>query len=269
MKKFVIKSSALVLILIMSALMMFSCVHSWQGKNMNPDADDNENDSTGTDQVPPMPDYGFESMFPEGWTGGFYPDGPHIPERWWLETYDELILAVEKLKSNGSTFGIDYELSDHYGGSIVFDYEGDLFDVKYCITISPDNKGTDKIEFGDDLFDRKATNITVTTWCFFEDVSIDDINYSYVNDYEGFEPYVSADFYNNYVVDNAAVFPMNYVFEVGNTEQHSYAEVWVDGSDDALLRCTTLIKTNSELTEEMVRSLLTESIFYFICDDAE
>ena len=67
------------------------------------------------------------TVFPEGYTGGFMKhidDGSGI-EFYWVETYDELVEAMNLFRSHGSTFA----------ESAIFTYEGDLFDTKYCICL--------------------------------------------------------------------------------------------------------------------------------------
>ena len=120
---------------------------------------------------PPLPKMGY----PEGYTGGFKNvDDRSETECWWVETYDELMEAVDLLKSHGSTFR----------KSIVSDYVGDLYDIKYCITIDRKTGETEKIKYGDNPFDRKAAGVVILSYAFFEDVTIDELNYSYLTDYD-------------------------------------------------------------------------------------
>lgn len=119
----------------------------------------------------PLPKMGY----PEGYTGGFYHlDDRSDNERWWIETYDELVDAMDLLKSHGSTFQ----------KMIISDYEGELFDVKYCIHISRISEGTERIKYGDNPFDRKAVGVIVQLYAFFDEVTIDEINYGYVSNYD-------------------------------------------------------------------------------------
>lgn len=119
----------------------------------------------------PLPKMGY----PEGYTSGFYHlDDRSENERWWIETYDELVDAMDLLKSHGSTFQ----------KMVISDYEGDLFDVKYCISISRIAEGTELVKFGDNPFDRKATGVIVWSYAFFDDITIDELNYSYVINYD-------------------------------------------------------------------------------------
>lgn len=115
-------------------------------------------------------------FYPEGYTCGF----PSLmrqhggdSEIWWVETYAECVAAIELLKANGSTFK----------ESAIFSYDGELFDTKYCFKIYRGNRFTEEIKFGDNPFDRKALNVKVTAYAFFEEVTIDEINYGDVKDY--------------------------------------------------------------------------------------
>jgi predicted small lipoprotein YifL len=120
---------------------------------------------------PPLPKMGY----PEGYTGGFKNiDDRSETECWWVETYDELMEAVDLLKSHGSTFE----------KSIISDYDGDLYDTKYCITIDRKAGETEKIKYGDNPFDRKAVGVAIVSYAFFEDVTIDELNYSYITKYD-------------------------------------------------------------------------------------
>ena len=112
---------------------------------------------------------------PEGYTGGFdysYNYGAPEMEYYWVESYEELLDAIEKLESHGSK--IDK--------SLIFSYEGELFDTKYCFTFNRDK--SDKIVFGEDPFDRYGEGVYISAWAFFEDVKINDLIYSNVKNYD-------------------------------------------------------------------------------------
>lgn len=121
--------------------------------------------------------------FPEGYTGGWGADyyGQDY-EYFWVETYDELTLAVEKLKSHGSTFA----------KSVILDYEGDLVDVKYCFSFGGRNR--DYIRYGEDPFDRYASDVAIFSVAFTEDISIDELMLSHVDSYENYRLYVNSSF---------------------------------------------------------------------------
>ena len=157
MKKLLIKSVSLMLILVMSALMMFSC--GFSRKNANEDVKNGNHTA--------------RDFFPEGYTCGFHIQPGSLLEYWWVETYEECMLAIEQLKAHGSTFSDD----------VMFVYEGDSFDTKYCFVFQGK---TDEIKFGDNPFDRYAENVRIDTYAFFDDVALDELNYSYVFRYEAY-----------------------------------------------------------------------------------
>ena len=134
-----------------------------------PDADEIPNYIVGI-----HPEWNF---YPKGYTAGFprsiNKPAPRI-EFWWVETYEECLEAMELLESHGSTFA----------KTAIFTHDGELFDTKYCFEICLNHRGTEEIEFGDNPFDRRATGVEVTSFAFFDDVTIDEINHSYVYDYE-------------------------------------------------------------------------------------
>lgn len=119
------------------------------------------------------------NFYPEGYTAGF-PDfmkqvGPRV-EYWWVETYEECLAAIELLKSHDSTFA----------KTAIFTYEGNLFDTKYLFTIDRDNRFTEDIKFGDNPFDRHARNVEIKSYAFFDEVTIDEINYGDLSDYRAY-----------------------------------------------------------------------------------
>ena len=96
-------------------------------------------------------------------------------EYYWVETYDEALEAVELLKSHGSTFE----------ESLIFSYDGDLFDTKYCFYMNYFT--SDRIDWGENPFDRKSENVRVTSVAFFEEISIDDLVKGRVSWYDAYE----------------------------------------------------------------------------------
>ena len=76
------------------------------------------------------------------------------------------------MKANDSTFLEDTVLT----------YDGETFDTKYCFMFQGDQK---KIAYGENPYDRKAT-VSISVYVFFEEVSIEEINYSLVKDYDAY-----------------------------------------------------------------------------------
>ena len=133
-------------------------------------------------------------IFPDGYTCGFGLQPGSPLEYWWVETYEECLDAIELLKSHGSTFSDD----------IVLAYDEELFDVKYCFVLVGDGRHGERIKFGDNPFDRWAYDIRIDTYAFFDDVTIDELVYSYAGRYEtyrvGFESAYKMLFDDNQLV---------------------------------------------------------------------
>ena len=129
--------------------------------------------------------FGWQPPFPEGYTGGgiidMSPDSGieiHL-----LETYDELMSAVDKLKSRGSTF---YERG-------IINYDEKDFDVKYVVILNA-FKSDKIIKYGDDPFDRCVQDVDIINLIFFEDVTVEELSYSYVSRYDYYRLYRFDDY---------------------------------------------------------------------------
>ena len=132
---------------------------------------DNNSNAPGTNGYYPRWDF-----YPRGYTAGFpsqiNKSAPRV-EYWWVETYDECLAAIELLRSHGSTFA----------KTAFFTHDGELFDTKYCFEITLEHRLTEPIQFGDNPFDRCAGDVIITSYAFFEDVTIDEINHADVYNY--------------------------------------------------------------------------------------
>lgn len=117
---------------------------------------------------------GTNHIFPDGYTCGMLRSTGSPVEYWWVETYEECVDAIELLKSHGSTFSDD----------VVLACDENLFDVKYCFQIAGDGRNGERIRFGDNPFDRWAYDVKIYTYAFFDDVTIDELVYSYASRYE-------------------------------------------------------------------------------------
>ena len=110
--------------------------------------------------------------YPEGYTGGL--GGTYGSEYCWVETYAEVLEAIDELESYGSTFR----------NSAFFSYEGELFDTKYCFIFAGKKHSIKK----DKKFsERWAEDIEIRSYGFFEDVSIPELEYSHIEDYDVIE----------------------------------------------------------------------------------
>lgn len=106
----------------------------------------------------------------DGYTGGLTSRKEFHDEYevYWLETYGEVLAAVELLKSHGSTVT----------RSLGFNYESDLLDSKYCFVCKRSN--ADPLEEGKSFFDRKIDGGTFSWYGFYEDITIEELLYKEV-----------------------------------------------------------------------------------------
>ena len=173
-------------------LSLFGCdyINEWMGKNGEQNVGESDDIVGGN--------HSYHELFPDGYTGGFrHQPGANI-EYWWVETYEEAIEAIELLKSHGSTF------SDE----MILTYEGDEFDTKYCFTITGVGAKTEKIKWGDNPFNRYAENVKISCFAFFEDVTIDEINHSYVSKYNAYKfgtEYIYLEWQSNSTIDDITI----------------------------------------------------------------
>ena len=167
-----VKQSIAILVLI-SILVLSSCEYlPFLSDNEQSDVQSNPQGDEFVDGNHP-----YHYLFPEGYTGGFnHQPGANI-EYWWVETYEECVAAIELLKSNDSSFSTN----------LVLTYDGELFDSKYCFMFIGVGSRTDEIKWGDNPFDRHAENVNIRTFAFFEEVSIDELNHSYITQYNAYE----------------------------------------------------------------------------------
>ena len=130
------------------------------------------------------------NYFPEGYTGGFgIEKDDYNTAYYWVETYEECAQAIELLKSHGSTFS----------KNVIFTYEGDLFDTKYCFMIG--RMQSEKIKYGENPFDRWAEYVEIWSFAFYDDVAIDELIYSYTSEYECTMLHTTRYFRNTYIKD--------------------------------------------------------------------
>ena len=124
----------------------------------------------------------------DGYTGGLshFQDFHDEYGLYWLETYEEVLSAIELLKSHGSTIK----------RSIAFNYDTDLFDIKYCFMYK--RSEAESLEEGKSFFDRKIDGGEFRWFAFYDDVEIDDfIYFKYVSYYNIME----IDYYGDSGID--------------------------------------------------------------------
>ncbi len=113
-------------------------------------------------------------IVPEGYTGGVITNrNYHMTyENKWLETYDEFIDAVTLLNSNGSKLPqIPIFNCEEYG-----------IDIKFRFSFQ--RNLAEELKEGQGYFDRKIDHVSITFYAFFEDVSIEKLEYSLVELYD-------------------------------------------------------------------------------------
>ena len=118
-----------------------------------------------------------KSIFPKGYTGGLGIPRGSGKEIFWAETFDEVVVGAGLLKEHESTFL----------GGYIFNCDGEGFDVKYCFIFDHEK---DTITYGDSPYDRWAELVDIRAYGFFTDVTIDELVYSDIGDYE----YVTIEF---------------------------------------------------------------------------
>ena len=194
-----------------------------------------------------------KSIFPEGYTGGFGIEYGSGHEIYWVETYEECVEAMDQLKSHGSTFQ----------KNIIFSYEGDLFDTKYCFMFLHKKDG---VKYGDNPYDRWADKVVVLTVGFFEDVTIEELVYSDVYDYRGIRS--SKVSYFDEICEKYSNVPslkLEYKF-YRDTTQHGYAHhvLSYEGEDWVYLFVDDDNDNNGEdsrLSQEYIDAILNSIVF--------
>ena len=196
-------------------------------------------------------EFGWTPPFPNGYTGGtgFIQPESGI-EVYLFETYDELMSAINSLKSHGSTF---YERS-------ILNCEEDEFDVKYMLVLNAFQ--SDKIiKYGDDPFDRCAKDVSITNVIFFEDVTVEELSYSHTMLYDC---YVLHKFYNKDSILNAKSNPDMIESELYSDELSVYYRLSIDGQTIGEFENNQ--KNYTELTKEHFEKII-ESIEFIGFDD--
>ena len=196
-------------------------------------------------------------IFPEGYTGGFGLQPGSSLEYWWVETYEECIDAIELLKSHGSTFKTDY----------VYACEEDLFDVKYFFITIGNGRHGERIKFGDNPFDRWVYDIQIGTIVFFDDVTIDELVYSYTSRYEAYGIYATDTYYSMYYDDNMQVNGIEISDWMISSEhvfkQNKYCKI-VSYCEQPVIQITTSFYVLSEEAETREYKMNDECINYII-----
>ena len=158
--------------------------------NTNSDTDTNTTNTTNTSNTTNKKD----RIVPIGYTGGLEFDlcFHEVYAVYWLETYDEVLSAVELLKSHGSTIK----------RSMAFNCEGDFLDVKFCFLYQ--RSKAEKLEDGKNFFDRKIDDGEFIWFALFDNVSIDELMYNdTIEDYDFMDVSAPGYYYRDFEnVDN-------------------------------------------------------------------
>ena len=108
---------------------------------------------------------------PEGYTGGLtynYQIHAHSEFKW-LETYEEMVDAVTRLRAHGTEIApIPFFDCEKYG-----------YDVKFCLSF-PRKAQSEELSEGQNYFDRKIVSLSISAYVFFEYMSIDELMYDSV-----------------------------------------------------------------------------------------
>ena len=178
-----IKKSLVALLLLVSVMLSFaSCqyIDAFLNRDqLKENSEDTKNES-GTKNE--------DRIVPQGYTGGIARDLHFHYEYavYWLETYEEVLSAIELLKSHGSTIK----------RSIAFNYDTDLFDIKYCFMYK--RSKAESLEEGKSFFDRKIDEGEFRWFAVYDDIEIDDFMYTnYISDYDVME----IDYYGDSGID--------------------------------------------------------------------
>ncbi len=110
------------------------------------------------------------------YTGGFLEE-PHFysnTEIYWVETFEEAMIAIEHLAACGNEIP----------NKLISSYENDEVDAKYCFMF--DTYRAEKPKEGQKWYDRKYSGVSITYYGFLEELTIDELEYSYYKWYKGF-----------------------------------------------------------------------------------
>ena len=160
-----LKKIAISILLILAITLSFcSCEYVDMAKSLidkmggkvvdTPDTTDDITDDT----LPPdnNPGDDFTGVLPEDYFKKRY-------EICWLDTYEEVLAAIELLESHGSTLK----------RTLGFNYESDLINSKYLFIC--EKKNAEPIEEGKDFFDRKMDEGEFIWYGFYDDVTCDEL----------------------------------------------------------------------------------------------
>ena len=175
-------------------------------------------------------------------TEGFR-DNTYFDEYWWEESYAGCVDGIKRLKSHGSTFIKTIPIS----------YEGELFDMKYCIhsnKLLADREASIFV----DRFDRKIENVLVMCFAFFDDADLYDIRRSYLSHYKAYRIIISTEYaekfgfnYNELTVD---------LLQCSFIEDYLTYEYRLKSDDTLVLSIESSSSQNSKLSDEAIQAII-------------
>ena len=94
----------------------------------------------------------------------------------WFETFDELLVAIEHLKTAGNEVSVEY----------IPTYENETVDAKYCI-IYRNTANREKSKKGKEWYDLKGWQIIgIDYFGFLDKITIEKLEHSYISQYRYF-----------------------------------------------------------------------------------
>lgn len=115
---------------------------------------------------------------PDGYTGGINTPANFFinMEIYWVETFEEAENIIEQLKIYGNEIP----------NNIISSYENESVDAKYCFIVN--TYKTPNVKEGEEWYQRKFRSIeSVRYYAFLDDISIEELTYSYVSRYRSIE----------------------------------------------------------------------------------
>ena len=223
------KIIALVLVVILTTLSLSSCARLFSGFFYDHHSDKN-------------------GYFPDGYTGGYGIEAGSKAELYWVETYEEAVSAIEKMKSHGSTFL----------PSAIFSYEGELFDTKYCFVIN--GWESDKITYGEDPFDRKCADVEIRSVAFLSEVTIEELVYGIIYCYPAYELYIESYDYLEKIRD-LDLSTLSTEWENGYIKDAHIC--YVSDNDARLFRISRVGGISGDkLSDECINSIVSSIVFF-------
>ena len=208
-----------------------------------------ENEKTENEKIDPPLNGNHSScdLVPEGYTGGITSDGcfHHVTGLYWLETYEEVLEAVELLKAHGSKIR----------PIATFNCDGEPYDLKWVFEYS--RSKADKLEEGKNFFDRKIDNGKFYCYIFRKDVTIDVLNYSKVSMYDANRVISSLKSDDDIIIEDTSLLSFDWYGkkESGYIQPPGYSPYNIYYADQKICK----IEYNEEetaLTEEYMQILL-------------